>query len=367
VNNALEEKHNMKPGNSLDIHSIEIPFRRPSSPFWRRLTHTLIPNLGTVLIVAAMLFVNNTLANSSRSAALTNSSTSTISYQGRLLDTAGNPVNSTGLDMTFRLYDTATSGAALWQETQVGVPVENGLFHVLLGSTTPIPISLLEGNNTLWLGVQVDSDSEMAPRVQIGSAPYAIVANTIADGAVTTEKIVDGAVTQAKLDAAVSVVPPDGSVTTAKIADGAVTLDKIADDSINDRHLNLSRSEIYWGANSEITSSSPPGQTFLTFSDLAPGTYIIYGLAQGYVDQAADTHGGITFLINDGINVLRGGPQFYFTEAAGWQEAQAAGFMFVITLSETTTLNLAAYKGPGALTVANIGGGTYFGYIKIGS
>jgi hypothetical protein len=367
VNNALEEKHNMKPGNSLDSHSIEIPLRRPSSPFWRRLTHTLIPNLGTVLIVAAMLFVNNTFANSSRSAALANSSTSTISYQGRLLDTAGDPVNSAGLDMSFRLYDTATGGAALWQETQVGVPVENGLFHVLLGSTMPIPISALEDNATLWLGVQVDNDSEMAPRVQIASAPYAMVANTIADGAVTTEKIVDGAVTQAKLDAAVSVVPPDGSVTTAKIADGAVTIDKIADDSINDRHLNLSTSEIYWGPNSEITSTSPPGQTFLSFPDLEPGTYIIYGLTQAYVDDVGDTRGGISFVINDGTNVVRPGPQFYFTEATGWQEQQAAGFTFVITLPETTTLNLAAYKGPGLVTVANIGGGTHFGYIKIES
>lgn len=172
---------------------------------------------------------------------------------------------------------------------------------------------------------------------------------SLSDGGVTTNKLADN------------------NVTGTKLANGAVTDSKIADDSVNDRQLNLSTSEIYLGSNTPITSTVVSGQTLLSFSDLAPGTYVIYGLAQGYVDEATDTHGGILFSVNDGTIVLRAGPSFYFTEATGWQEGQGSGFMFVITLSETTTLNLAAHKGPGNLTAAVAGGGTYFGYIKVGS
>jgi hypothetical protein len=125
-------------------------------------------------------------------------------------------------------------------------------------------------------------------------------------------------------------------------------------------------SELYFGANTEIISTSSLGQTLLTHSNLPAGTYVIFGLAQAYVDTAADTHGAIKFEINDGSKVIRVGPSFYFTEETGWQEAPASGFMFVITLDTTTTLNLAAYKGPGALTTAVAGGSTRFGYMRMG-
>jgi len=67
--------------------------------------------------------------------------------------------------------------------------VEDGLFHVLLGSTNPIPVSLLANNSTLWLGIKVGSDSEMTPREQIASVPYAMIASTVPDGAITGEKL----------------------------------------------------------------------------------------------------------------------------------------------------------------------------------
>jgi hypothetical protein len=78
----------------------------------------------------------------------------------------------------------------------------------------------------------VGTDDEMAPRVQLGSVPFAVQALTVPDGSVTTGKIADGAVTQAKFGADVSLTPPDGSITTAKLADGAVTSSKISDDTI---------------------------------------------------------------------------------------------------------------------------------------
>jgi len=197
----------------------------------RRWLRALLPSPGnilfTLLVVGGLLWATSAGALPFRAPALAGDSTTTISYQGRLADSSGNPITTSGVGMEFRLYNTDTGGSPLWEEPHTAVPVEDGLFHVLLGSTNPIPVSLLANNSTLWLGIKVGSDSEMTPREQIASVPYAMMASTVANGAITTEKIADEAVTQAKLGADVSLEPADGSVTTAKIADGAVTSAKL--------------------------------------------------------------------------------------------------------------------------------------------
>lgn len=111
----------------------------------------------------------------------------TISYQGTLTTALGEPVNGT-VAMTFRLYSVPTGGSALWTETRTGgnaVPVSSGLFHVQLGSLTPISESILR-TETLYLGVQIASDSEMTPREVVGAVPMAM---TVPDGAVTSSKL----------------------------------------------------------------------------------------------------------------------------------------------------------------------------------
>lgn len=154
----------------------------------------LVPNLGTVLTVAFLLFVYRAWAAPALPApaapgvaapatltattvqpegATVNAVTpGVISYQGTLTDASGKPLNGTS-NMTFRLYTAPTGGTAVWTEAHTGanaVPVSNGLFNVLLGSLTPIP-SEVWSNVTLYLGVQVGSDAEMAPREIVGGAP----------------------------------------------------------------------------------------------------------------------------------------------------------------------------------------------------
>ena len=103
---------------------------------------------------------------------------SMMNYQGVLSDpTTGDPVPDGDYEIRFALYDVASGGTALWTETQT-VPVENGLFSVLLGSVNPLSPGDFTG--ATYLGVKVGADAEMTPRLQIVSVPYAIHAQQAA-------------------------------------------------------------------------------------------------------------------------------------------------------------------------------------------
>lgn len=101
---------------------------------------------------------------------------SLVSYQGRLDDSAGDPVADGSYSVVFTVYDAGSGGNVLWSETQ-SVTTVNGLFSVLLGSVNPVVDSAFAGATT-YLGIQVGVDPEMTPRTQISSAPYAIHAGT---------------------------------------------------------------------------------------------------------------------------------------------------------------------------------------------
>ena len=185
---------------------VNLKFRIPH-PEWHigLLSTRWLPTPGnvlfTLLVVGGLLWASSVGALPFRAPSLAGNSTTTISYQGRLADSAGNPITTSGIGMQFCLYDTDVGGSPLddWCENHPSVPVEDGLFSVLLGSINPIPVSTLAGHSTLWLGITVGSDSEMRPREQVASVPYAMIASTVADGSITTVKIADGAVTTSKL------------------------------------------------------------------------------------------------------------------------------------------------------------------------
>ncbi len=145
------------------------------------LSQKWLPTPGSILftlLIAALLYAHQARAfpASNANSPTQTSSTTTLPYQGRLTDTNGNPVNTTQA-MTFRLYNVASGGTALWQESWPAVQVSDGLFNVLLGSTAPITPTLFAENNSLWLGITVGTDTEMAPRMQVGSVPFAFQAS----------------------------------------------------------------------------------------------------------------------------------------------------------------------------------------------
>ncbi len=190
----------MKPKRRLTIPAISIPLWWPDVP---KNLRSWLPSKGNVLFTTTMILMLVWAQTAGAFPALDTSATSTgtIAYQGRLADSGGNPLTTT-VNMTFRLYNAATGGTPLWSENWTGsngVQVSDGLFNVMLGSLTVIPQSVIAGNPTLFLGITAGTDDEMAPRVQLGSVPFAVQALTVPNGSITTSKLADKSVTQAKL------------------------------------------------------------------------------------------------------------------------------------------------------------------------
>jgi hypothetical protein len=93
--------------------------------------------------------------------------TSSINYQGRLTDSAGEPLSGT-YTMTFRLYDVVSGGAALDTDTNT-VEVTDGLFNTNIDFNQ----SYFDGR-ALWLGITVGGDEEMTQRQELKPVPYAL-------------------------------------------------------------------------------------------------------------------------------------------------------------------------------------------------
>jgi hypothetical protein len=100
-----------------------------------------------------------------------------INYQGYLTNPDGTPVSDGNYNLTFRIYDVASSGSALWTEAHNAIPVSKGLFQITLGSITPLDQTVFSGA-TRYLGIQIALDPELSPRLRFTSVAYAYRART---------------------------------------------------------------------------------------------------------------------------------------------------------------------------------------------
>jgi hypothetical protein len=154
---------------------------------------------------------------------VSNASTGLLSYQGYLTDAGGEPLHGE-VDITFRLYNVLTGGTSLWTEAHTGVnavPVEDGLFNVMLGSLNPITGDVWS-NGASYLGVQVGNDVEMDPRELVGTVPHARVADELVGPASTQITYVESS-TQVNNDTTEWQYMPD-MVTTVTTEGGPVLI-----------------------------------------------------------------------------------------------------------------------------------------------
>ena len=165
----------------------------------------------------------------------------------------------------FALVDGA--GTVLWSNsaivsgqpgTAVVLPVTNGVYSVFLGDTTlanmaAVPTSVFNGSDVrlrIWFNNGAIGFQQLSPDQRIASVGYAVMAEGVKDGAITSAKIAAGAVTNAAIangavgssQLATGAVGAgniaDGAVTSTKIANGAVTGTQIANGSISTTKLS---------------------------------------------------------------------------------------------------------------------------------
>ncbi|MGM0558203.1 MAG: hypothetical protein ACQEVA_17595 [Myxococcota bacterium] len=143
--------------------------------------------LSLVALLAAMLWAGSAVAQVPQ----------TMTYQGRLTDSGGQPLDST-VEVTFRVYDAASGGSEVWSETFATLDVNDGSFSAELGSSEPFG-ETFDGSDR-WLEITIDGET-LSPRTPMDSVPYAIKAGTAADadtvGGKTVNEITSGQVTTA--------------------------------------------------------------------------------------------------------------------------------------------------------------------------
>ncbi len=142
---------------------------------------------------------------------------STVSFTARITDTAGAPVTGP-LTLKVAVFDAATAGTMVWEETHTDVPVANGLVYASLGGVDTVNNGLdgtvLDGR-ALFAELTVDGDV-LSPRIPIESVPYAVrsaVADTLQGfDPSTVQQRVTGTCTTGNY---ITAVGADGTVTCA--------------------------------------------------------------------------------------------------------------------------------------------------------
>lgn len=104
-----------------------------------------------------------------------------ITYQGKLTNASGATVSNGTYSIKVTLYDAASGGTCKYTAsgtcgtpTALSVTVTNGVFSVALGGsgTNSIDPTIFQSGD-LYLGLTVASDSEMIPRKQLTTNPFA--------------------------------------------------------------------------------------------------------------------------------------------------------------------------------------------------
>lgn len=108
-----------------------------------------------------------------------------VNYQGKLTDNAGVPIE-TPVNVTFKIYDVATLGTAIWTQGPTGITPVHGLFN------TELDVSGIawDSYSALWLEITVDDGTPytLDPREKLTSSFHAL---NIADGVVNQAKLKD--------------------------------------------------------------------------------------------------------------------------------------------------------------------------------
>ncbi|MBI5475864.1 MAG: tail fiber domain-containing protein [Ignavibacteriales bacterium] len=226
----------------------------------------------------------------------------TLSYQGVLTDSLGNPKPDNTYIITFRLYNATVSGYLLWTEEK-SLETTRGLFHTILGDQVPIPDSL-KFDTPYWLSLQIASEPELLPRIPLTAVGYSLysiksdtaeyalssppqpfvdssrISGSVPDNSITSLKILDGTIQTVDVEpsfkspladtadfsrvaplpslvdsARIAGTVPAGSITNTLLADNTITAGKIQDGQIV-RSINQVKDNVVLTAEGGATVTS---------------------------------------------------------------------------------------------------------------
>ncbi len=110
----------------------------------------------------------------------------TLSMQGVMRDSGGNVVPDGPYSVVFSIYTQDTAGSPVWQSART-IETQDGIYDVVLGEATPID---LDFDVQYWLGLAIEGEPELLPRVKLTASPYAFraaVADSLAGGVPSLE------------------------------------------------------------------------------------------------------------------------------------------------------------------------------------
>lgn len=95
-----------------------------------------------------------------------------IPVQGCVTDSSGNAINGSQT-VQFRLYTDIAGTNLVWTEPARAVNFRSCVFSE---TVNPTDLSIFQNSSSMYLGITIGSDAELSPRLQVGSAPYAVQA-----------------------------------------------------------------------------------------------------------------------------------------------------------------------------------------------
>ena len=100
----------------------------------------------------------------------------TIALQGILRDPNGTTVTDGSYSLTIKLYEEVTGGTPVFTEVIGSAAVQNGVFSIEIGATSASSsaLDLVPFNTTYYVGVTVESGTEMTPRTKLTVSPYSM-------------------------------------------------------------------------------------------------------------------------------------------------------------------------------------------------
>lgn len=109
----------------------------------------------------------------------------TLNIHGRLSNSTTSAALTAAYDMNFSIYDAYEGGTALYVKSLNVDPDGSGVYNVILDDVN------LNFSEQYYLGIKVEGDNEMTPRINLTSSPYAYMAQNVSVGGITYDGNVD--------------------------------------------------------------------------------------------------------------------------------------------------------------------------------